>query len=125
MRKKIHFHKVNQTAMSLELLTEEKISFRSLEAAGQMIVDSDETAFIYLASNEKEYVYFYIHEQVWPALKAALASGTKIEAISHDERLELIDFHEELHYLIENIQGNGNYGEEMVKKVEATFLSAL
>lgn len=125
MRKKIHFNKFNQTASSLELLTEEKVSFRSLEAAAQMIVDSDEIVFIYLASDEKEYVYFYIHEQVWPALKAALASGTKIEAISHNERLELINFHEELTYLIENIRGNGNYGEQMVKKVEATFLSAL
>jgi hypothetical protein len=35
--------------------------------------------------------------------------------------IELTDIHDELSYLLENIKGNANYGEEMEKKVVETF----
>ena len=123
MRKKIYLTKAIETANALELSAEASVSLKHLEGTGRMIVDSDSLAFVYLAEDDQDYTYIYLPETVWAEVRRAIENQKRIEAVSEDGRLELVQLKEEIQYLIQNIEGNSNYGEEMVSKVEAIFCS--
>ncbi|RDI47754.1 hypothetical protein [Falsibacillus pallidus] len=123
MRKTLQLKNAEKLSNALILHSEEKYPLSELKPAGQLIVDSDAVAFVYLAETEEDYVYIYLPESVWGDMKSALDEQITIKAVSGDEELVLENIHEELAYLIENIEGNSNYGEEMVKKAESVFLS--
>jgi hypothetical protein len=123
MRKKIYLTKAIETSNSLELSSEASVSLQHLEGTGRMIVDSDSLAFVYLAEDDQDYTYIYLLETVWAEVRRAIENQKRIEAVSEDVRLELVQLKEEIQYLIQNIEGNSNYGEEMVSKVEAIFCS--
>jgi hypothetical protein len=72
--------------------------------------------------DQEDYTYIAISEPIWPFLKEALDIKIPVWVTFKEERLELTSFHEELEYVISNIEGNRNYGEEMVAKVEKNFL---
>jgi hypothetical protein len=86
-----------------------------------MLVDSDGCSFIYLLENADTYTYISIPEIVWNDLKTAVSKNLPVIVTNGSERIFLTNFQEELNYLIENIKGNSNYGEEMVNKVETVF----
>ncbi|MEK3855469.1 UPF0738 family protein [Cytobacillus sp. FSL H8-0458] len=93
-----------------------------LTAMQQILADSDNLSFIYIAEQNDDYTYISLPEAVWPELKKALDGQMRVFASdSKHARLELAGFHEELGDLIENIRGNSNYGNEMVEKVENVF----
>lgn len=96
-------------------------SLSNAKAGGRMLVDSDRLAFIYLLEKNDQYIYIGIQDQFWPRLREVIISNIPVFIMVQSEKLELTDFHAELNYLIENIKGNGNYGEEMVRKVEEIF----
>ncbi|MED1202530.1 hypothetical protein [Heyndrickxia acidicola] len=121
MRKKIYLTKATETKNALELSAENAVSLQNIKGTGRVIVDSDSLAFVYLAEDDQDYTYIYLPEAVWPEVHAAIENQKTIEAIFKDGRMELVQLKEELQYLIENIEGNSNYGEEMVSKVEAIF----
>ncbi|MFK2825801.1 hypothetical protein QYG89_08975 [Bacillus sp. B190/17] len=121
MRKTIHFTKASWNENGMELHAETSVKMTGIQAAGQMIVDSDATAFVYLAEENNEFMYLYIHETVWGDLQKALEEEARLFAAGEDENLELISWAEELAYLVSNIEGNSNYGEKMVERVEAVF----
>jgi hypothetical protein len=123
MRKKIAFQKATIENETLILHTDQSELLKNTEAAGQVIVDSDQFAFVYLAENPDEYVYLYLEENIWNDLKVALKEKMTIAAKADGVTLILEGLQEELEYLISNIEGNGNYGEEMVQKVESVFLA--
>jgi hypothetical protein len=122
MRKIVQFKHTTYENGTLYLHTDQAELLQGTTAAGQIIADSDRYAFVYLAENEEEYVYLYLEESIWDELKIALQEKSAVIAKSHDYSLELDQFTEELDYLVSNIEGNGNYGDEMVKKVESVFL---
>ncbi|MEK4030887.1 hypothetical protein MKZ02_20420 [Pseudobacillus sp. FSL P4-0506] len=122
MRKTIHFTKAQWNGDGIELHADSPVKMEGIKAAGQMIVDSDQMAFVYLAEEKDEFIYLYIHETAWGDLEKALKEEACLFAAGEDTTLELTGWKEELIYLINNIEGNSNYGEEMVKKVEAVFL---
>jgi hypothetical protein len=122
MRKIVQFNEAKFDNGVLYLHTEQKDLIKGIKPACQIIADSDRCAFVYLAENEEEYVYLYLEEGIWGELKKAIEEKTSVIIKSDGESLELDRFHEELSYLISNIEGNGNYGEEMVKKVESAFI---
>jgi hypothetical protein len=103
----------------VQLITNDPIE--NLTATGKMLVDSDQFSFVYITEQNDDYIYISLTEAVWSDLKSALDLELPVVIVHETERLELSDFHEELSYLIENIKGNSNYGEEMVAKVENTF----
>jgi Family of unknown function (UPF0738) len=123
MRKKIAFQKATIENETLILHTDQSELLKNTEAAGQVIVDSDQFAFVYLAENPDEYVYLYLEENIWNDLKVALKEKMTIVAKADGVTLVLEGLQEELEYLVSNIEGNGNYGEEMVQKVESVFLA--
>ncbi|MEH6988821.1 MULTISPECIES: hypothetical protein [Bacillales] len=93
-----------------------------LTAMQQILADSDNLSFIYIAEKNDDYTYISLPETVWPELKKALDGRMRVYASDINQaRLELAGFHEELGDLIENIRGNSNYGNEMVEKVENVF----
>ncbi|MCM3707106.1 MULTISPECIES: UPF0738 family protein [Cytobacillus] len=93
-----------------------------LTAMQQVLADSDNLSFIYIAEKNDDYTYISLPETVWPELKKALDGRLPVYASDTNQaRLELAGFHEELGDLIENIRGNSNYGDEMVEKVENVF----
>jgi len=100
---------------------QENANLENTMASGQMLVDSDSLAFIYLLEKENEYVYLEIPEMVWKDCKVALEANNAFFIKALNGELLLENFKEELEYLIENIRGNGNYGEDMEKAVSSVF----
>ncbi|MBW3114147.1 MULTISPECIES: hypothetical protein [Bacillaceae] len=122
MRKIVQIQHTTYENGTLHLHTDQEELIQGTTAAGQIIADSDRYAFVYLVENAEEYVYLYLEESIWPELKKALHENAEVVVKSENTSLELDRFVEELDYLVGNIEGNGNYGDEMVKKVENVFL---
>ena len=92
-----------------------------VKAQGQMLVDSDHLAFIYILEAGDEFVYASLPHQIWPQLKEALDHEYQVEMKLNDQQIELENLLDELRYLLENIKDNANYGEEMESKVVELF----
>ncbi|MBM7586537.1 hypothetical protein JOC86_003089 [Bacillus pakistanensis] len=120
MRQNIHIIKSTIDEKGLHLHTEE--SLEGLAPTGQIIADSDNLSFIYLAETKDDYAHIRIEAKVWDDVKEALDKELNVFVVNEKESLKLESFQEELSYLIENIEGNGNYGEVMVSRVESVFL---
>ncbi|MFD2443207.1 hypothetical protein ACFSO7_04330 [Bacillus sp. CGMCC 1.16607] len=121
MAKKVYVLSIEKEEQSLKLIVDESIRFINAEAKGQMLVDSDQFAFVYIIEMDGEYTYIVLKEEYWPMLKEALDESLSAFLFNQSEELPLPMFNEELEYLIGNIKGNSNYGEAMVEKVETTF----
>jgi hypothetical protein len=95
-----------------------------LEASGQVLVDSDTRSFIYILDSSEGFVYVSFQKEHWNALKEVIEHDKEVKLeLSGHPILTLVGFKSELEYLIENIKGNSNYGEEMMKSVESVFLT--
>jgi hypothetical protein len=122
MSEKLNIHDItiiNETEIELE--AEGHVQLENLKASGQMLVDSDHLSFVYLMETEEGYTYIMISNKVWKELKVALTNNVSVFLSNKKERILLTSFQEELSYLIDNIKGNSNYGEQMVAEVEAVF----
>lgn len=91
-------------------------SIEGLEEVGQMLVDSDNYGFTYILDDGQSYSYLIFVEETWSMLHEN--KGKKLVV---NETLELKHFQEELDYILDNIEGNNNYGKEFVSAVEKTF----
>ncbi|MBU8877479.1 hypothetical protein BGM26_00565 [Bacillus sp. FJAT-29790] len=111
----------NEIEKKLLISAGEEFSISELKPMEQMLVDSDNLSFIYITDRNDEYTYVAIPDTFWPEVKKAHEMNAPVYLINRMEQLLLPGFNDELSYLIENIKGNSNYGEEMVKKVESTF----
>lgn len=123
MRKTITISRTEKRGNQLWLVSESPLF--SLEEAvpkRYMLVNSDEQAFVYILEQGDEFIYVSIPKRCWQGIKEVLAKSLTVWLQAGNE-LELIGFSEELAYLIENIEGNANYGEEMEKAVKETFLT--
>lgn len=119
-----HVLHINHTILNKsELIIEIDSNFRleNVKASGQMLVDSLKLSFVYLLENNDTYTYLKIPEIFWTDLKEVMTREISVSVTNGQEKINLVRFLEELIYLIENIKGNSNYGEEMVRKVEAVF----
>ncbi|WHY78995.1 hypothetical protein QNH20_07640 [Neobacillus sp. WH10] len=119
MKKRITILKANITENKLLLETNEPVS--GLVPGEQILVDSEQYSFIYLMEGQKDYSFIVLTEDIWPILKNAKVQEIPVWVTFKEEQTELINFHDELEYVISNIKGNSNYGNEMVAKVEGIF----
>ncbi|WLR51600.1 hypothetical protein LC040_01475 [Bacillus tianshenii] len=87
-----------------------------------VLVDSDNLAFVYLLDSDDGYRYVVLNEQLWPLLKEAVDHEMEVVLTDGTTILSLHDMGEEIGYLIDNIKGNSNYGEEMMTRVEEVFV---
>ncbi|MGX2958959.1 UPF0738 family protein [Peribacillus sp. JNUCC 23] len=122
MREKIHIVEAVIESGNLVLIPNQEVEIAHLLPKEQVIVDSDNVSFIYLAENVESYTYIFLPEAIWASLKRAMEERLPVMLKSGDKKLELPSIYEELTYLIDNIEGNGNYGEEFVAKVEQMFI---
>jgi hypothetical protein len=108
----------------LLLYTDIETEMTRFAATGQMLVDSDQLSFIYIVDHEDGYQYVTIPEASWSVIQRGLQAGHEVFLTNvGDNKLKLESFRGEMEYLIENITGNSNYGEEMVTKVEQVFIA--
>ncbi|MEK5443708.1 UPF0738 family protein [Fredinandcohnia sp. FSL W7-1320] len=122
MQKRIEISEMKTSNNQLELIAEKpNFDTTGLQSSGQMLVDSDSLAFIYKLENEKEFIYVSLPSSIWPSLKNVISEKQKVILHLEENELELIDIIPELEYLLQNIEGNTNYGNEMVELVEKTF----
>ncbi len=121
MKKKIIIQTAIVTDHKLILETDESIT--GLIPSEQILVDSDNSAFIYLLEDQEDYTYIVLAEDLWSYLKTANELKLPVLVKSNQEQIELINFHDELEYILSNIKGNSNYGDEFVTKVEGFFLT--
>ncbi|UEX89558.1 hypothetical protein [Staphylococcus ratti] len=91
-------------------------STEGLSEVGQMIVDSDNFSFVYLMDNGSSFSYLIFVQETWSMLHKH-----KDKPIIINDTLVLTQFKDELDYLLDNIEGNSNYGNEFVAAVEETF----
>ncbi|WP_059104004.1 hypothetical protein [Shouchella shacheensis] len=93
-----------------------------LRAGERILVDSDDYAFIYMLEDEERYFYLRFEQVVWPALSEAYKKRSALYAkLDENTRLALVEVHNELDFLLENIDGNGNYGEAFEQAVKEAF----
>ncbi|MFD2705050.1 UPF0738 family protein [Salibacterium lacus] len=91
-----------------------------LEDGGRMLADSDALAFVYTLEGPDSFVQLRLPKQVWPSLKKAYEENLRI-CVKGPEFLELPLFPGELSFILDNVPGNGNYGNTMVEAVEDAF----
>jgi hypothetical protein len=121
MKRRITILSANIEDNLLQLNTKESIY--GLIPGEQILVDSDQFSFIYLMEDKEDYTYIVLSEQIWSSLKTALEQKLPVWLTFKDEKKELTNFLEELEYVLSNIRGNSNYGEEMLTKVDDIFKS--
>lgn len=125
MHKLVAVNRTEITEQKIEFFIEETEPAESLEASGQMLTDSDNQAFVYLLDTGTDYIYVQFDVHTWPALTKALQQK-KIPLLTWGKQImPLAEFHEELWMLVENIEGNDNYGEAFRTAVEQAFHEAL
>ena len=123
MQKRIEVVESRIEQQQLYLSTEPfEAEINEIRATAQMITDSDNISFIYIIDVNNQFVYVSTGEKFWMDLKEALDGEYGVYLQLGDRTLQLEGFLEELQYLIDNIEGNANYGEEMVTAVEKCFL---
>lgn len=123
MQKKIYIKSLEQIDDALIFYAENTdIAVQELQPKQHMLVDSDNLAFLYILESEQGFVYVSIPHTVWPEWKQLQAEAQKAYVKVNEAMIELEGLQEELEYLIHNIEGNANYGEELVHQVETIFL---
>lgn len=121
MQKRIEVEQAAQKSDRLVLSVKESTGLNGFKPAGRMLADSDNLAFIYIVESDGEYHYVSIPSTWWKDLKVAYDDHLPVILESGGTELTLEDIHNELSYLIENIEGNANYGEEMEREVVGAF----
>ena len=109
----------------IQFTVEAQEPFEAWEASGRMIADSEGHAFVYLLDTGTDYIYMQFKEHLWPAMLAAL-QRKEVPLLQWGEQImPLASYHEELWMLLENIEGNDNYGDAFSSAVEKAFQEAL
>lgn len=103
----------------------EKKQLSQLQSTGQVIVDSDNEAFLYIIEENEAYSYVSFSNNVWPQLLKMLTAEQKAYLKVEDGLLPLVQFADELQGLIYNIEGNSNYGDQFVDRIEKAFAEFL
>ncbi|TSB46097.1 hypothetical protein [Alkalicoccobacillus porphyridii] len=95
---------------------------KDLNPGARLLVDSDGFAFIYILENETGFHHIIFHREMWPVLRKIYESKKPIVVeLQQNVKKELFQFQEELSFLLENIEGNGNYGEKFEQAVRTAF----
>lgn len=103
----------------------EQIDSNKLHPTGQVLTDSDKLAFVYLVVENDQYSYLQFPKNIWATLLKIVEKRGNIFLQYGNEKIELVDFVDEIEMLLFNIEGNGNYGETFVNAVEDIFAPIL
>ena len=109
----------------IHFILNEKKQLSQLQPVGQVIVDSDNEAFLYIIEENDAYSYIGFPQAVWSQLVQMLKSGQQPFLKVEDGLMPLGQFTDELKGLLYNIVGNSNYGDRFVEAVEKEFADFL
>lgn len=124
MAKKIIVSKLKVGELDVNVFVEnnEQLINKEIQPEGRMLADSEHLAFIYILDVEDDFIYLSFPEAVWSDLNIVINQSLPLFLHVNDAiRIPLIQFQEELQYLITNIEENSNYGNTMVKAVSQAF----
>ena len=123
MRKMLEINGININEDGLFLLIDDtKMDLEQCHEVGTMIADSDQGSLLYILEENEEFVYVTVPYKHWSDLKKANDQNLNVFLKVGEKDLSLNNWNEELTYLIQNVEGNFNYGEEFVKQVQSAFL---
>jgi len=123
MRKMLGINGININEDGLFLLIDDtKMDLEQCHEVGTMIADSDQGSLLYILEENEEFVYVTVPYEYWSDLKKANDQNLNVFLKVGEKSLSLNNWNEELTYLIQNVEGNFNYGEEFVKQVQSAFL---
>ncbi|WP_088012066.1 hypothetical protein [Gottfriedia acidiceleris] len=123
MRKMLEINGININEDGLYLIIDDtKMSLEQCHEVGTMIADSDKSSLLYILEENEEFVYVTVPYEFWSDLKKANDQNLSVFLKVGEKSLSLNNWNEELTYLIQNVEGNFNYGEEFVKQVQSAFL---
>ncbi|WP_100399637.1 hypothetical protein [Bacillus sp. FJAT-44742] len=97
-----------------------KDEWLKLKDGERMLADSDALALVYILELDGQFVQLRFPKHTWPQLHEGYQKGLPA-VLEGPENITLEKFKEELEYLLDNIEGNGNYGEDMVAAFENAF----
>lgn len=109
----------------IHFILNEKKQLSQLQPVGQVIVDSDNEAFLYIIEENDAYSYIGFPQAIWSQLVQMLKSGQHPYLKVEDGLMPLNQFTDELKGLLYNIVGNSNYGNRFVEAVEKEFADFL
>lgn len=98
--------------------------WRSLKPEARLLADSDNRMFVYLLENDEGFHHVKISGRCWNELEHYRQTGLPVFLVLEGKQeppIELSSFWNELNMLLDNIKGNGNYGEAFVREVETVF----
>ncbi|KFN01194.1 hypothetical protein D0U04_16105 [Bacillus clarus] len=123
MQNKIQVKSVEERENALIFCAENtEVEVKELSARNHVLVDSDNLSFLYILENESSFIYVSIPHTCWEAMYDAMKKDKAMYIRVNDVEIELEQLKEEVEYLVGNIEGNANYGEELVTAVEKVFL---
>ncbi|MEK4128790.1 hypothetical protein NYE67_03870 [Solibacillus sp. FSL W8-0474] len=109
----------------IHFILNEKKQLSQLQPVGQVIVDSDNEAFLYIIEENDAYSYIGFPQAIWSQLVQMLKSEHQPYLKVEDGLMPLGQFADELKGLLYNIVGNSNYGDRFVEAVEKEFADFL
>jgi hypothetical protein len=123
MSNRITIEKINWSNGDLHIIGKEiEMEAAVLKPAARVLADSDHLAFIYILETEDTYFYLSIPKDYWADLKKVIMENSSVILFINQHEIKLEGIVEELKELVSNIDGNANYGDDMVKEVENHFL---
>jgi hypothetical protein len=126
---KLNVTEINKTdekyvVLCKHTLSEEEI--QGIKAGERMLVDSDGLAFVYILEDESQFYYLTFEQNSWFELYEAYKIDLPLVVeLGNNNLIELSQLHAELDFLLENIEGNSNYGEELETAVREVFLKTV
>ncbi|QKE73485.1 hypothetical protein HPK19_12020 [Arthrobacter citreus] len=112
---------INEDGLFL-LIDQSKLNLEQCSEVGTMIADSDESSLLYIIEEKEEFVYVTVPFEYWSDLKKASDQNINVFLKVDEENMALNNWNDELSYLVQNVEGNFNYGEEFVKQIQSVFL---
>jgi hypothetical protein len=123
MRKIVLAHEaiLEETKLILKINSNEVDLSQAIEI-GTLIADSDNTSLMYIIEEKEDFVYISIPSSYWDEINKAYIKEIPVYLEGEQGEMKLENWQDELSTFLENVEGNYNYGQEFVEKVNEIFL---
>lgn len=124
MRKMVRINEItfnNENAMILNIKNHD-LNLANCHDVGTMIADSEQSSLLYIIEENEEFVYVTMPVDYWSEMKKAYDLKSEVFLQVGEAQFPLENWQNELTFLVENVVGNFNYGEEFVKQIQTVFI---
>jgi hypothetical protein len=122
MRKIIEVKELIINDRGLNINIENQVNIKECSEVGTMIADSDQNSLLYIIEENEEFVYISIPSRYWNVLKQALDEENPVFLQNEENSIQLNQWNDELSFIVQNVEGNLNYGAEFVEQIQNVFL---